>query len=368
VNLITALIFKVALTLENKGKLMKGKVYIAAGGTGGHINGALALGQAFSKDEFEIHYISGKRFLDFKLFLKEENVTHLNSWPLRYKNPLRQIASLFFNSLAFIKCFMNFIVDRPTAVIGCGGYVCGPVLMAAKFAGAPCFIIEQNACAGVTNKILANICDLIFVQFEKTKGLEKFNRKISVSGNPIRVLELKKRKTDVFTVLVFGGSLGAEQINTAIASVLNQLTDKKIKINHQGGKESKPIEFENENIDYEHFEYIDDIYSYYETADLVISRAGASSVSELMMLNTNCILIPYPKATDNHQVYNAAQMKETSSCEIRVLDSTKSDNDLQKDLYKAVLELLGLEKSLDLLPNNSAQLIKSEITNYVFRK
>ena len=347
---------------------MKGKLYIAAGGTGGHINGALSLGQAFSKEEFEVHYVSGKRFLDFKLFLKEENVTHLNSWPLRYKNPFRQLASLFFNSLAFFKCFMNFIVSKPLAVIGCGGYVCGPVLMAAKFAGVPCFIVEQNACAGVTNKILANISDLIFVHFENTKGLESFAGKTLVSGNPIRVFELKKKKSDIFTVLVFGGSLGAEQINTALGNILNRIKDKKLKVIHQGGKESKPVEFNNEMIEYEHFEYIDNIYDYYEKADLIISRAGASSVSELMMLNTNCILIPYPKATDNHQLYNANQMKESSSCEVRVLDSTKSDEELAEELYKVVVELIKMEKSLELLPNNSAQFIKSEITNYVFRK
>jgi UDP-N-acetylglucosamine--N-acetylmuramyl-(pentapeptide) pyrophosphoryl-undecaprenol N-acetylglucosamine transferase len=347
---------------------MKGKVYIAAGGTGGHINGALSLGQVFSSEELEIYYISGKRFLDFKLFLKEENVTHLNSWPLRYKNPLRQLASIFFNSIAFLKCFVSFIVDRPTAVIGCGGYVCGPVLMAAKFAGAPCFIIEQNACAGVTNKILANVADLIFVHFEKTKGLEKFSKKTLISGNPIRLIELKKRTSDIFTILVFGGSLGAEQINIALGNTLTRLKDKKLKIIHQGGKESKPIEFKNESITYEHFEYIDNIYSYYETADLIISRAGASSVSELMMLNTNCILIPYPKATDNHQHYNAKEMKSTATCEVRILDSSKSDKDLSEGLYKATLELIEMNKSLELIPNNSAQFIKSEITNYVFRK
>ncbi len=347
---------------------MKGKVFIVAGGTGGHINAALSLGESFSKSDFYVSYISGKRFLNFKLFLKEENVWHLNSWPLRYKNPWKQLISVFMNTLAFLKCFFNFLLIRPNAVIGCGGYVCGPSLLAAKLTGVPCFILEQNACAGVTNKILANIADLIFLNFENTKGLENFKRKSVVLGNPIRSFKIEKRKSDIKTILVFGGSLGAQQINDALTIVVNKLDIGKVKFIHQGGKESSPINFINKDIEYEHFEFIDNIYDYYQQADIIISRAGASTVSELQMLNSNCILIPYPQATDNHQYYNAIEMKKNSECVVEILDPKKPYAELAEELLKAIVKLKDHPNSMSLIENDSADKIKEEILSYVFRE
>jgi UDP-N-acetylglucosamine--N-acetylmuramyl-(pentapeptide) pyrophosphoryl-undecaprenol N-acetylglucosamine transferase len=345
---------------------MKGSVYIVAGGTGGHINGALSIGATFSEADFDISYISGKRFLDFKLFLKEKNVWHLNSWPLRYNNPVKQLVSLTFNALVFFKCFFYFLFLRPTAVIGCGGYVCGPVLSGAKLAGIPCFIVEQNACAGITNRILAHIANKIFVHFKNTKGLENFSENIFVSGNPIRNIPIVKKTSDKFTVLVFGGSLGATQINESLANVIKVYNGKSIKIIHQGGKESEAIQFDNDLVEYHHLEYIDNIYECYETADLIISRAGASSVSELQMLNTNCILIPYPQATNDHQYYNAIEMQNTVDCEVIVLDSKKDILELSSDLNDAILELIPKKSQLPLVKNIAAEAIRDQIIEYVF--
>ena len=111
------------------------KVYIVAGGTGGHINAALAMAEELEKD-FDIHFLSGTRYLDKKLF-KGKKVTHLASRPLRTKNPIQLFINFFLNALIFLNILFSYISHRPSFVIGAGGYICGPTLLAAKMLWIP---------------------------------------------------------------------------------------------------------------------------------------------------------------------------------------------------------------------------------------
>jgi UDP-N-acetylglucosamine:LPS N-acetylglucosamine transferase len=159
---------------------------LVAGGTGGHINAAIAIGEALVSEGWEIEYLSGKRPLDYKLF-KNKNVRHLDSRPLRTNNPIQLLKNLVLNFLSFFAILSAFIKKRPKVIVGAGGYVCGPSLMAGFLLGIPVFIIEQNAVMGLTNKILGWISTRIFVHFTKTKGLsERLARKVKVVGNPTR--------------------------------------------------------------------------------------------------------------------------------------------------------------------------------------
>ena len=345
---------------------MKGLVYLVAGGTGGHINAALSMGEIL-QSSYSVKYVSGTRFLDYKLF-SDKDVLHLDSKPIRTKNPFVIVKNILKNIYVFIGFFFKLLVNRPKFLIGAGGYICGPTLLAAYTQRIPVFIIEQNAVMGVTNKILSNISKRIFVNFEDTKGLEN-NKRVRVSGNPIRSsIEFKKQQLDEsnLNILVFGGSLGAAQINEAIYALLKKSLSKKISIKHQVGKGNLNNEVRSiESIKYSQSEYIEDMNEAFKWANIIISRAGASSVTELSVVGKPCLLIPYPAATDNHQFFNAIGLKKTAKFYVEVIDNKLKGDELA-EVIKAHLEVLFnneeklLAKKID-SNKNASQIIKEEI-------
>lgn len=345
---------------------MKSLVYLVAGGTGGHINAALSVGEILDSS-YEVKYVSGTRYLDYKLFA-DKNAYHLDSKPVRTKNPITLLKNLTLNLLVFFTFFTKLIGNRPKFLVGAGGYICGPTLLAAYLLGIPVYIIEQNAIMGVTNKILSKIAKRIFVNFKDTKGLEN-NRKVIVSGNPVRSkIQYTKQELneEKINILVFGGSLGATQVNEAILELMKLNPSKPISIHHQVGKGNIVNDVENDkNYSYEQVEYIEDMDKAYEWSNIIISRAGASSVSELKIVGKPCLLIPYPAATDNHQFFNAVNLKKEVSFYVEVLDQNLKGIDLAK-VIKAHLEVL-LEnpemlksKTVD-IEKSAANIIKDEI-------
>jgi UDP-N-acetylglucosamine--N-acetylmuramyl-(pentapeptide) pyrophosphoryl-undecaprenol N-acetylglucosamine transferase len=341
-------------------------VIIVAGGTGGHINAALAIGERIDD---EIKYYSGRRHLDYKLF-KDKEVSHLWVRPLMVKNPIKLLSNTVINTISFIKLFFIFLFKRPRYAIGCGGYVCGPVLSAAFLLGIPCYIVEQNAVMGMTNRILAILARRIFVHFTETQGLgQAFESKKIVAGNPIRqsITYNDPKITEVTNILVFGGSLGAEQVNHVINKLAKNGYEKRISIKHQVGKGNLPSEkmATGKNIEnYEIVEYIDDMAAAYNWSNVIISRAGASSVSELDIVQRPCILIPYPLATHNHQEKNANSFKKDASFFVGILDHKLSSDELYQKLVENLDEAMthvadfGKEKQ-----NMAVDIILKEIKN-----
>ncbi len=345
---------------------MKKKVVIVAGGTGGHINGALAIGEQLESDSWEVLYLSGTRHLDYKLF-SGTNVNHLKTFPLRYKNPLKIIKALIFNFYYFLKLLIGFIKSRPSFIIGCGGYVCGPSLLAGFLVGVPVYIVEQNAVMGLTNKILACFSKKIFIHFSETYGLKNSQkRKIVVSGNPTRqsIHYTPVEESGHFNILVFGGSLGASQINEIIKFVVSQEFKIPVNIVHQVGKGNQFNLQATENIQYKQLEYIDDMQAEYARSHLVICRAGASSISELRVIQRPVILIPYPAATDNHQFFNAQNLKSEASFFVEVLDYKASAEHSALRILEIINELANKENKGSNAPvdvKNSAKVIIDEI-------
>ena len=295
---------------------------LVAGGTGGHINAALAVGEALRDEGFEILYLTGKRPLDYKLF-QGHVVKHLDSRPLRTNNPFQLLKNIILNFLSFLSIFMLFIVKRPKLIVGAGGYVCGPTLLAGFLQFIPVFIIEQNAVMGLTNKILGWISTRIFVHFTKTKGLsESLRKKVSVVGNPtrksIQPVSPKSIKGPL-KVLVFGGSLGASQINKVIYDIVKNPPVENLSIHHQVGGSEKAPTLETK-VDYIPMSYIDEIQKEYEWCDVIIARSGASTVSELAIIKKPVLIFPFPQATDNHQYFNAKIFQEESDFTVEVLE------------------------------------------------
>lgn len=315
------------------------RVVLVAGGTGGHINAAIALGERLTAQDYEVSYLSGMRPLDYKLF-RTLPVQHLASWPLRTKNPFKFILAVFRNSLVFCKILIAFLKNRPLFIVGAGGYVCGPTLLAGKILRIPVYIFEQNAVLGLTNKLLARLSNLIFTHFRETKGLpNSLKEKVRVVGNPTRQAikhSVPREKDNTLRVLVFGGSLGASQINELVVEISKKGHDSPIDIIHQTGNETNPAFTVGNNIQYRASKYLDNIQEQFTWCDVIIARSGASTISELRIIKKPCLLIPFPGATDNHQWWNAIQFKQESDFTVEVVDP-KSPKSLMLEQLESFL-------------------------------
>ena len=349
-------------------------VIIAAGGTAGHINAAISLGDFIKAQGLEVKYLTGTRYLDKKLFAGK-NAVYLESKPLRTKNPFIFLLNTFKNLAVFIKLIFANLLKRPKFIIGAGGYVCGPSLMAGWILGIPVYIIEQNACVGVTNKILSKFSKKIFTHFSHTRGLKE-SHKIVLAGNPVRSSIQRVAKIDNnqsnqadIKVLVFGGSLGATQINSAIQYILENKNEK-LEIMHQVGKGNLFDYKVNESIQYQQMEYIEDMQMAYEWADIVIARAGASTISELRIIGKPSILIPYPAATDNHQVYNAEALQNEDNFYVEIVDNKLQEKELAEKLVDTIRTIIQDKKFYynDVEQVSACNIIFEEIKKDVWNK
>lgn len=338
---------------------------LVAGGTGGHINAALAVGEALQERNYEVSYLTGKRHLDYKLFAGQK-VRHLNSRPLRTKNPFTLLKNVALNLVSFLMILGTYLRRRPEFVVGAGGYVCGPTLLAAFILGIPVYIIEQNAVMGLTNRILGWISKKIFVHFSETRGLSpNLSSRVRVVGNPTRkAIQPPKVKTssEKLRVLVFGGSLGAAQINEVIYEIVKNPPFSHLSIHHQTGSTDLPrLE---SSIDYHPVTYMDKIQEEYEWCDVIISRSGASTVSELRIIKKPTLIFPFPQATDNHQVFNAEILKKESDFDVVVLSPKLSKSEAVERTKEFLLKARDhelLESSSPASPNSTCEMILKEI-------
>jgi UDP-N-acetylglucosamine--N-acetylmuramyl-(pentapeptide) pyrophosphoryl-undecaprenol N-acetylglucosamine transferase len=208
---------------------------------------------------------------------------------------------------------------KPDAVVGVGGYASGPVVLMARLRGVPTAICEQNSIPGLTNKILGKFARAVFLSFEESKRFFK-PKKIVMSGNPVRrgllqkLLEAPAREaSDTIHILVSGGSLGAVAVNELAAHALAVIAkERSISIVHQTGEKglagTKAI-YEAAGVIAECSAFIKDMAAAYHRADLIIGRAGATTVAELAIAGKPAIFIPYPHAADDHQTINAREME-----------------------------------------------------------
>jgi UDP-N-acetylglucosamine--N-acetylmuramyl-(pentapeptide) pyrophosphoryl-undecaprenol N-acetylglucosamine transferase len=218
----------------------------------------------------------------------------------------------------------------PDIVIGVGGYASGPAVMTARLMGIKTAIAEQNALPGITNRILGKIVDRIFLTFPETKKWFP-EKKTIASGNPVRAAFLAGireagKSAGKFTLLIFGGSQGAHSINLAVLDSLTYLTKIKdqLKVIHQTGSadlDSILLNYQSRGIDAEVLPFIVDMAQAFRSADLLICRAGATSIAEITASGKASVLIPFPHAVNDHQTKNAeALVKAGAAVLIREKD------------------------------------------------
>ncbi len=293
------------------------RLLVAGGGTGGHLFPGIALAQeAMARDpRSAVLFVGTAQGLERRLIPKA-------GFPLRFIRAsgikglgLRGAAKAIVVIPRGIWQSMGILREfGPDVVIGVGGYASGPVVLAAALMGLPRAVIEPNAIPGITNRVLGRLVQEVYVAWEETAARFPAGRAI-VTGNPIR-REMVARERSAreaaapFSVLVFGGSQGARRINQAVAAALDALGEdaKAMTFTHQTGAadlESVRSAYEARGLRAEVAPFFDDMASRYAAADLVICRAGATTVAELSAAGKASILIPFPFAADDHQTANA---------------------------------------------------------------
>ena len=293
------------------------KLIVAGGGTGGHVLAGIAIADEWSREfsNSEILFVGSEQGLESRLVpkygyrLKTLKIGALNRVSLKTR-----LMTAFKLPFSFIKTFWILMCYRPDAVIGVGGYSSGPVVMMARllspFFGTRTAILEQNSIAGFTNRMLARWVHRVYCAFEASAAIFTAE-KVLITGNPIRssLKKLPSSKNDPFVIFIFGGSQGAQGINTMVIDALPFLKNEKIEFIHQSGVndfERVKSAYLREGISNVRVEkFIDDMGACYEKSSLVICRAGASTLSELASVGRAAIFIPLPTAADNHQEKNA---------------------------------------------------------------
>jgi UDP-N-acetylglucosamine--N-acetylmuramyl-(pentapeptide) pyrophosphoryl-undecaprenol N-acetylglucosamine transferase len=297
---------------------------VMAGGTGGHIFPGLAVADKLKSEGWHIHWLGTADRMEADIVPKHGyNISFINISGLRHKNLMARLKLPFklVNSLLQALRVINSI--KPDVVLGMGGYASAPGGLAAWLMRKPLIVHEQNAAAGLTNRLLARIATKVCCAFPNAF---KDNVTVEVVGNPLRasigekVEKISKDDAKIsHNILVVGGSLGAQVLNQIAPISFAQLVKNANSVNaplpfklcHQTGKgkQNEVIEAYNQpdlaNDQVSVTEFIDDIASAYQWADIVICRAGALTVSELAMAATPAIFVPLPHAVDDHQVKNA---------------------------------------------------------------
>ena len=362
------------------------RIIISGGGTGGHIFPAVSIANAIKAKypEAKILFVGALGRMEMqRVPAAGYEIKGLPICGFDRKHLLKNIAVLFkiWKSQRMAKNIIkNF---KPMAAVGVGGYASGPTLNVCASKGIPCLIQEQNSYAGVTNKLLAKKADKICVAYE---GMERFfpAEKIIMTGNPVRQNVLETNITvedarkqfglepDKKTILLVGGSLGARTINESVLNNLDKIANSGIQFIWQTGKyysasikeQMNGKEIPNLKV----MDFISDMGAAYKAADLVISRAGAGSISEFCLIGKPVILVPSPNVAEDHQTKNAMALvnkdaalfvKDSEAPEVLIDKAISTVNDEQKlNSLSENIKKLGLKNSADVIADEVVKLAR----------
>ena len=358
------------------------RIIISGGGTGGHIFPAVAIANALKakRPDTEILFVGALGRMEMqRVPAAGYNIKGLPICGFNRKNLLKNFAVLFklWKSQRIAK---KIIKDfKPMVAVGVGGYASGPTLNQCASMGIPCLIQEQNSYAGETNKLLAKKASKICVAYE---GMERFfpKDKIVLTGNPVRqqLLDTQLTKAEALrtfglepskkTILIVGGSLGARTINDSVMAHLDELQNSGVQVIWQTGKNyfeniKQQLAEKSPMPALKPTDFIADMGAAYRAADLVISRAGASSISEFCLIGKPVILVPSPNVAEDHQTKNAMALVNRQAAQF------VSDAEAPQKLIPLALstvkddQILGqLSHNIKLMAlRNSAETIANEV-------
>ncbi|NMB81369.1 MAG: undecaprenyldiphospho-muramoylpentapeptide beta-N-acetylglucosaminyltransferase [Ignavibacteria bacterium] len=337
----------------------------AGGGTGGHLYPALAVAQQIKllKPEAEFLFVGTVDKIESRV-VPQYGFDFKSIWISGFSRKLT------LNNLLFpLKVVVSMIQSlwlvmkfKPRVAIGSGAYVSGPVIWAASVLGTKIILLEQNSYPGVTNRILEKRAEEIHISFEESKKFFREQKKIKLTGNPVRVnlkmidkaealskFELDAKKK---TILILGGSGGARNINNAIADAINELNENNIQVIWQTGQfyfeENKKFESKSVKV----LPFIDDMSAAFSACDLLVARAGATTITEVSFLGIPVIFVPSPHVAANHQYKNAKAISDASAALLI------EDKDLKTSLCKTIIDLIKDESKLTELRKNISAFAK----------
>ena len=365
--------------MSNKKKY---KFIISGGGTGGHIYPALSIADSL-KNKFinsELLFVGSKNRMEMKIIpnrgykIRGLNISGFNR-KVSISNlllPFKLIISLFQSLIILIKF-------RPNLVIGTGGFASGPILFVSSLINIPTFIQEQNSYPGITNKILGKYSKKIFVAYA---GMDKFfdSKKIIYSGNPVResirlfksvknqqVYKKLNLKSNKKIILVLGGSQGADKLNKSITDSIDFFIKNDLQVILQTGTRyyENYKKFKNKNLIIVPF--VDKIEELYSISDLIVSRSGASIISELCIVGKPVIFVPSPNVVDDHQTKNARSIYDNGACEFINEDELdfKLTPIINKLIVSDIYRINLSEKIKAISKKNAVKIILNEIESFL---
>ena len=364
-------------------EICNSKFFVTGGGTGGHIDPALAVADELAKDGAKVYYIGNKRNMEYELATKKGyKFLHVSVKGMPRGLNIKffvwgfKLVKAILRSVRYIKKY------KPDAVFATGGYVSAPMIFACIITKTPYMMHDCDAMPGLVTRKLSKRAKYVSLAFEKAKRFVP-NKKTVVTGNPIRetfktITKSSAREelglADKLTLCVFGGSQGAKSINNTTVELLKEFSvEKNIQIIFQTGKKNYNDVINRLKQFYPAYEqdknllirpYFDNMVSVLKAGDIVISRAGSLSLSEICASEVAPILVPYPYAAANHQRVNAKSMLYAGAC-IYIEDSELEPNKLRETLN----ELIDNPIKMNYLKQNSSNLAKfdaaQEIANMV---
>jgi UDP-N-acetylglucosamine--N-acetylmuramyl-(pentapeptide) pyrophosphoryl-undecaprenol N-acetylglucosamine transferase len=338
---------------------MNKKIIFSGGGTGGHIFPAIHLMKHFSDKEYKVLLVTDKRGNNFI-----KNYSEFKSYILRTgtptnKNLLKKFFSYFLIFFSIIKSIIILKREKPDLIFGLGGYVSFPISFASRFFNLPLIIYENNMILGRANKYLSSFSKKILLAKKIEKNFpEKYIRKTYEVGtiltkNIINYVPSKKNNNEeTFSILVLGGSQGAEIFGTVIPTVVKMINDagQQIEINQQCASSQKDniINFyKKNNIKNYVFEFDKNILKFILSSNLAITRCGASTTAELAQTCTPFIAIPLPNSIDNHQYLNAKYYENKGCCWLLEQNNFNTEN-----LFNLIMETIKNKNKLESIRQN----------------
>lgn len=332
---------------------------IAGGGTGGHVLAGVAVAEAWTERQGRkegILFVGAEGGIEEKLVpragfpLRLLKLGSLNGVSL-----LRKVRTMFLIPWSLVRSASIVLQSRPEAVLGVGGYASGPLVLMAKLLGRRTAILEQNSVPGMTNRILGRLVDCVFCAFPGTE--KQFpGKRVVLTGNPIRsaIRPLPPAPRDPFTVFIFGGSQGAQGINSLVLQSLPHLAALKGRLRwiHQTGErdhERVVKGYRDAGIEARVEKFIHDMPTAYSQASLLICRAGSSTLAEIAAVGRAAVLVPFPFASDNHQEKNARVFADGGAAWLLRQADAKGE-----DLAKLIRDSLADSSRLDKMEKAAA--------------
>ncbi|MHB1686575.1 MAG: undecaprenyldiphospho-muramoylpentapeptide beta-N-acetylglucosaminyltransferase [Ignavibacteriaceae bacterium] len=343
----------------------KYRFLFAGGGTGGHLFPAVAVAEKIKMrlPDAEIMFVGTKSKIEGRV-IPELGYRFKSIWIKGFSRKIN-FENLLFPLKVIVSVVQSIFINlnfKPKVAIGSGGYVAGPAIFASSLVGAKIILLEQNSFPGITTKMLEKYADEIHISFEDSQKYFKRKEKIFFTGNPVRESLGSIKKSDALkefnlsglkkTLLILGGSLGAGSINEAIAGSLKTLEENQLQIIWQTGKNyfDKFKNYSSQNILV--MPFIDRMNIAYSACDLMLARAGATTIAELLALGIPSILVPSPNVAENHQYYNAKSLSDKNAAILI------EDKEIKLKLVDEVLSVVFDSKKLSELKSNALSLGK----------